>query len=786
MVYGDLSANNTDQDYFCIVSADGDITLSNGTINVASTSNAVITHNGNIYLNGNITAKSSGAGSCAINAREGDIVIQGGSLDVTAGGNYAMYAYNGQIGMNQPLAILIPANGHIATNTIVDVNENPASHVEIGQAIGSVSVSINSPVAGDIPASTVYNLPEHCKLQSVEWFVSDIPHGNNEPFTAGLNYKVKIVLKAEDGYRFVSGEMAKVNGKDATTGWNDGGKGLIITYTFSDCPAAVKQIALSLATPVEGESIYASKYKVTDNDNAFNANTYTLQWQVSADGGNTYTNVADGTKFVGGNYYRFYIDVQTNSGYEFALDKNNDPAVSATVNGNPATVSKAWEQEPSKVITVCYHVGMCNERLIKTVEIVNLEAPYPGKTPDYTATTFGTAYSLENSTATDYMTDKMYKSNGIVWYDENDNYLLYDQPFEAGKSYRVKIYLDITDTENFEFDQADGVTNVTGTINGNPATVTAENSNSFWNHYIEYIFDWQPITVTEINITGLDAPVAGETPDFTVTLDEGHDQLYTVAVTWYEYFGNGNYGAQVTEEETFAANTVYRAEIVLEPKKNAQYVNLCRFAVSEQTVHINGKSPVEPWLGSTYVSVSYDFQTSADKTEHNATLTGFIQADFGTVDPFVALYDISDAERTNPLYTAETGSAVKNGDCFEWAFTISDVPAGTYNLVITKDGHLDSIQQITVSSENRNMGIIDLQVLATSNWTGDSCTVTLETFEEGVTVMVASYENGKLVKVEYLTVQDPTAILTGDNVKVFFLDDESYAPIRSILEMIKP
>ena len=128
---------------------------------------------------------------------------------------------------------------------------------------------------------------------------------------------------------------------------------------------------------------------------------------------------------------------------------------------------------------------------------------------------------------------------------------------------------------------------------------------------------------------------------------------------------------------------------------------------------------------------------------------------------------------------------MKNGDRFEWAFTVSDVPAGTYDLVITKDGHQDSVQQITVSNANKNMGVITLSVLATSTWSGDSCTVTLEVFEEGVSVMVASYDDGKLEKVEYLTVDDPTAILTGDNVKVFFLDDDTYAPIRKAMEMIK-
>jgi len=71
-------------------------------------------------------------------------------------------------------------------------------------------------------------------------------------------------------------------------------------------------------------------------------------------------------------------------------------------------------------------------------------------------------------------------------------------------------------------------------------------------------------------------------------------------------------------------------------------------------------------------------------------------------------------------------------------------------------------------------------------WDDDVCTVERQVFENGIIVIAAAYENGKLVKAEYLTVSDHTATLTGDEVKVFFLKDGSYAPDRDIVEKQKP
>ena len=379
------------------------------------------------------------------------------------------------------------------------------------------------------------------------------------------------------------------------------------------------------------------------------------------------------------------------------------------------------------------------------------------------------------------MQDYWYRINSMEWLrveGETRYYLGEDDRFVPGNTYEVVIYLHAK--ENYTFSEG-----ATARMNGVTATVVPQNTKYL---AVTYQFTCQPKEISTVMVY-LDAPVAGQHPDVTPTA--AYPELYQPdanyafgGIYWYDEEGN-----MLTDEDVFEQGRQYKVEIKLIPAKISN-VNVSKF-VSPVRAYINGEEVTERfdwdavYSSNNSVYVYYTFFEGAAAPEVGANVSGFVQADFGTVKPSAALYSTNDTEHTNPLYTADIGSAVKNGDRFDWAFTISGVPAGTYDLVITKDGHQNSVQQITVSSTNKNVGVIDLSVLATSTWSGDSCTVTLEVFEEGVSVMVASYKNGKLEKVEYLTVEDPTAILTGDNVKVFFLDDETYAPIRKAMEMIK-
>ena len=73
---------------------------------------------------------------------------------------------------------------------------------------------------------------------------------------------------------------------------------------------------------------------------------------------------------------------------------------------------------------------------------------------------------------------------------------------------------------------------------------------------------------------------------------------------------------------------------------------------------------------------------------------------------------------------------------------------------------------------------IDLGLpLLSFRWEDGACTVELLSVREGISVMAACYVDGRMVAVEYLTDEHPAAVLTGDEVKVFFLETGTYIPI---------
>ena len=633
-VNGDLTANNTDGNYYCVVSGEGDITLSNGTFNITSASNAVITHNGSIYLNGDITVSSSEADSCAINAREGDIIIQGGFLDVTTGGTYALGASNGQINIAQSLKILAPLNCRIDTNNvidnasvIVDANGNPVSHVEIGHGIGEVSVYINSPVAGDKPASSasdVYLLPEHSSVKSIEWFVSDVPHSNSEAFAAGVKYKVRIVLKADDGYRFEGGQTAKINGKDASTGTSNGGKELIITYTFNDCPSVIKNIELNVAAPAEGNNI---SYSVTDESAGYSVadNSDWVRWYESNDGV-SYSLMVSGSEFVGGRYYKIEIDVKTHTGYEFALKDIGtiQPDVSAIVNGFKATVSKAWEQDPSEAITVTYTFGLCNDTIIENITIVDVPKPVLGEKPVYTVAVLETGYHIENRNVSREVyeggqyVDKYYIRNGIAWWDVTNGgyeYVYENDVFLPGHDYQCVVYVQTDD--GYEFVQDLYTTPEvwpTATVNGNAATILKDGSGLTTNQQVRYTFVYEVQNVSNVEIFDIDTPVGNKAPDYTATL--GNAGLYEFATYGYELAGFWWYDSEdnvLTLSNKFVKGETYKLEIKLVHKMDGQRV-LTQFQ-TPVTAILNGKAVDSADVFANTTTV-YIYQTYTCDTEY--------------------------------------------------------------------------------------------------------------------------------------------------------------------------
>ena len=141
-VNGNLTAETTGDTSYGVVGKT--VTLNGGTMNITAVANAVVSY-GTMKLSGNITATSTKATSVALNTRDGGNLIFGKGEFKISGAGQAVYAA-GQIAFNTSLAILTPTNGKIYGNTIADSGNNAATYVHIGYTPKVTENTLSTPV----------------------------------------------------------------------------------------------------------------------------------------------------------------------------------------------------------------------------------------------------------------------------------------------------------------------------------------------------------------------------------------------------------------------------------------------------------------------------------------------------------------------------------------------------------------------------------------------------------------------------------------------------------------
>jgi len=537
---------------------------------------------------------------------------------------------------------------------------------------------------------------------------------------------VKITLSADDPYRFVSGVMGKVNGKSVTTGILDSDKkGMILTADLGECPKSVSTVELTIAAPVEGK---APSTAVTDPASEYGVYSRDVRWSVSTDGIN-FVSMASGEKFVGGKYYRVFMDVNlAGKDYKFPVTTASgtvQPDVISYVNGNLAVTEKAYDQDPETVITVYFDFGKCNDSIIEEITIVDVVAPVAGQHPTYTANMFGTGYHVDttkNAYEDIYWKNPpekwYYVKNGISWWDVTDggyDYVYENDVFLPGHEYRCEVYVAVEDGYEFVQDlYTDPETWPSVTVNGNPGELTFDSmSGLIWNQEAAYTFTCEENEVSRIVVDGITAPNKGQAPDYTAIL--GNPDLYTLD-TDYGMDGSGIYwydceGRQLEAGERFGDAGPYRMAIKFVPvyKDGAP---LCTFA-NDVEVMINGKyvTPYGDWddimVGNGAVWAFFTFRNSSTAPELSVTVSGQVTSfndATGTVT--LQLYKFNSAA---PSYeTTVKGNTVN--------YSFSDVTAGVYTLKVSKANHVT--REYTVTVGNGSV-IQDVKICLLGDVTGD-------------------------------------------------------------------
>ncbi|MBR2977268.1 MAG: dockerin type I repeat-containing protein, partial [Oscillospiraceae bacterium] len=593
--------------------------------------------------------------------------------------------------------------------------------VRIAWMIDHVDVHINAPIAGVDITENYFNIPTSgCKVTMYypQWYKNgeSITYGT---FEAGASYKVVVWVdaKADYGAEFTNGVTVAINNQSVAVDRKS--EHLIaVEYDFGVCPNVVPEVELTVTAPKEGNT---PSYTVGCGSDAYYAvggsNNYTeyRKWYESSDG-DDWWEINTSSEFKSGYYYKFVTDIRTINGYEFPLIDNGtiQPNVSATVNGYYANVIKAYDQDPSRYITVEYNFGECNDDVVENIAITSIDAPVAGQTPDYTANCFGTGYSMAGTNSGNW------KVNGIVWLRDGNIYTgsIMDntEKFQAGHEYTVMIDLVADNGYTFLFNHGNSIY-ATTSINGNTAQIAIDNC-STTGYQVWYTFTCGKQEIPAIMLYNLDEPVGGEVPDTSVTA--AYPEYYTVqSVTWTDIEG-GAVGA------TFETGVPYQATIVVTATAQAGFT-------ADPTVYIDGNQPNSNKITvnneKDTVTVVYTFSkpASAPELPSNIPVSGSAVSRNGSDDAVYLLYKSSTADATilqewaagayNALYTAVKGGitdATVNGKAMkEQSFTFEGVQMGVYKLAILKPGgYAPKIVGVTATGASVELGRQILQLRA--------------------------------------------------------------------------
>ena len=377
--------------------------------------------------------------------------------------------------------------------------------------------------------------------------------------------------------------------------------------------------------------------------------------------------------FQAGHTYRYYVAVSADSGYVFDSEEDVFLKVSArTLSGQEKYAHEIIKADSRGVTDFAAGFLIPCKSVVSSVSVTGITEPAAGVKPDYNAVTNSEYYQILPYTSGNW-------KNGIRWVDETGNSVLTpDSCFAAGHRYRAEVLVQIR-VSNSEFACENGVPAVTGTVNGNTATI--------WNAYpddcqhkigLQYTFSKIPEPemkgITNVTVSGVTLPLAGQKPTYHAEVPSGANykiENYNDGNAWQ----NGVSWEDVTAEETllpsdtFQSGHVYQVSVSLVPKSDGYM-----FPKNEVSGTVNGlNADYFNWISNTNILMNASFKCE-EKVVH------FISVDF--IEPVAGQepdwnmtangegYDVetdySDSKYINGIYWQDVTDnlVMKKGDRF--------------------------------------------------------------------------------------------------------------------------
>lgn len=403
---------------------------------------------------------------------------------------------------------------------------------------------IDTPTAGKTFDFTAEEASQKYNIIKVAWREqngSNYITSTSSTASAGKNYTVYVVLEVATANHYFNTDSSRrpavssvtVNGNTASASNTQDyslfsidaskyehdttyQKYLVVMYTFPTVEAApIESVEFDVPALVPGERVPTTWQASGISIDAINGNANNGQVSVNK----VEWTLQDGTALAGnavfeyGKKYTLTLTLGTVYGASFATDPNHFlaqpgkpfPTVTVKMNGKTATVLPTYDSYSNLYVVAACVFDCDTAAQIKTIELTGIDAPVSGKAPDYTFTG-GAGY--ENNGRND-----AYYKNGMCWSEVGSSYILSDgtQAFLPGKAYQVDIRIKAK--EGYEFaTNSYGNVSMTATVNGKSATVSG-NKNEI---LVTYAFPATGnITISKVGVTDIDAPVTGQSPDYT-------------------------------------------------------------------------------------------------------------------------------------------------------------------------------------------------------------------------------------------------------------------------------
>ncbi len=558
---------------------------------------------------------------------------------------------------------------------------------KLGIISGVEVTDIDAPVAGAAPDLSASVLTPGVVASAVTWMPEDNPFEDDKDYTAS------VTLTAPIGYVFAGGTAVTINGETADVSPGTDGK-LIASYTFTgtaDVP--ITDISVTdITAPAAG-----AVPDTTAATSIGGVDVSAVSWE------------PDVTEFGYHTAYTASVTLTAQDGYVFS------GGAAVTINGETADVSPGTD---GKLIASYTFVDTADEP-ISSIEITDIDAPTANAAPDTTAATSTGGVDL----------------SAVSWTPD-------DNPFDFNTVYTASVTLTAQDGYVFA-----GDTRVT--VNGEAATVSSGTDSTLIASYTFAKTADEPIT--DISVTGIDAPAANAAPDTTAVVSTGVD---VSAVTW------------TPDVTAFGYHTAYTASVTLTAQDG--YV----FA-SGAAVTINGETAtVEPGTDGTLIA-SYGFAKTADEPITDISVTG-IDAPAANAAP-----DTTAVVSTGVDVSAVTWEPDDNPFDFDTVYTASVT-------LTAQDGYVfASGAAVTINGETATVApgsggtLIATYTFAETEATADAETPNITGQPQNVTVseggqadlsVTATVSKGTLSYQWYKNAADDTAsgtLITGANAESY-------------------